>query len=217
MVRLLNATYRHPGGGGIEGVTLEIQTGEFILLVGRTGAGKTTILRLISLELKPQSGDVMLERMRAGDLRPSELPSWRRRLGIVYQDLRLLDDRTLYENIILAANCEPNLPQKPKTRAIRALTSVGLAHKLRHYPHQLSAGEQQRAALSRAVVNEPYVLLADEPVSHLDAGTSEAIVSMLQRVNQAGTAVVVATHQPERFEVARPRVLRIDGGRVVGQ
>ncbi len=216
MVRLLNCTYRHPGGGGIEGVTLDIKSGEFILLVGRTGAGKTTILRLISLELRPMNGDVQLEHQRAGEIKSSDLPSWRRRLGIVFQDLRLLDDRTVLENITLAAVCEPNLPQRAKPRSISALTSVGLAHKIRNYPHELSAGEQQRAALARAMVNEPYVLLADEPVSHLDAITSDAIVAMLLKVNQSGTAVVVATHQPERFEAARPRIVKVEAGRVNG-
>jgi len=216
LLRLLNATYRHPGGGGIEGITLEILSGEFLLLVGRTGAGKTTILRLISLELKPSAGDIQLERLRAGELTPSELPSWRRRLGIVYQDLKLLPDRSVFENVLLAAACEPNLPQKPRARALKALANVGLAHKLHSLPSQLSAGEQQRAALARAVVNEPYVLIADEPVSHLDPITSEAIVALMSKVNQAGTAVVVATHQPERFEAVKPRVVRVESGRING-
>lgn len=216
MVRLLNVTYRHPGGGGVEGATLEVQAGEFLLLVGRTGAGKTTILRLISLELRPQSGEIVVEKFRASEMRPSKLPHWRRRLGIVYQDLRLLDDRTALDNILLAAACERNLPGRPRERALRTLSDVGLAHKIHSLPRELSAGEQQRAALARAVVNEPFVLLADEPVSHLDPATSADIVEMLRKVNQAGTAVLVATHQPERFEAVRPRVLRIEGGRVNG-
>ena len=216
MLRLLNVTYRHPEGGGIEGVTLEILSGEFILLVGRTGAGKTTILRLISLELRPQSGDIQLERFRAGELNPSELPTWRRKLGIVYQDLRLLTDRSVYDNVLLAAACETNLPQKPRARALKTLTQLGLAHKLHSNPAQLSAGEQQRAALARAIVNEPYVLLADEPISHLDPTTSDAIIALMSKVNQAGAAVIVATHQPERFESVKPRIVRVEAGRVNG-
>ncbi len=213
MVSLQNVTYQHQGGGGIQNVTLEVKPGELILLVGRTGAGKTTILRLISLELKPDSGEILLERFRAGAIKPKMLPQWRRRLGIVYQDLRLLGDRTALDNVILAAHCERNLPGKPRDRAIKALSNVGLTAKLHSFPHELSAGEQQRAALARAIVNEPYVLLADEPVSHLDPATSEDIVAQLRRVNQAGTAVLVATHQPERFESLRPRVIRLEAGR----
>jgi len=216
MVRLLNVTYKHQGGGGIEGVTLEVKAGELVLLVGRTGAGKTTILRLISLELKPDSGEIYLERFRAGDIKPRLLPHWRRRLGIVYQDLRLLGDRTALDNVLLAAHCERNLPGKARDRAVKVLSNVGLASKLHSYPHELSAGEQQRAALARAIVNEPFVLLADEPLSHLDAATSEDIVAQLRRVNQAGTAVLVATHQPERFESLRPRVIRLEGGKANG-
>ena len=216
MLRLLNVTYRHPEGGGIEGVSLEIRSGEFLLLVGRTGAGKTTILRLISLELRPQSGDVQLERFRAGEMTPAELPAWRRKLGIVYQDLRLLTDRSVYDNVLLAAACEPNLPQKPRARALKTLTQLGLAHKLHSNPAQLSAGEQQRAALARAIVNEPYVLLADEPISHLDPTTSDAIIALMTKVNQAGAAVIVATHQPERFESVKPRIIRVEAGRING-
>ncbi len=213
MVKLMNVTYQHQGGGGVDGVTLEVKGGELILLVGRTGAGKTTILRLISLELKPDSGEIVLERFRATEMKPHLLPHWRRRLGIVYQDLRLLSDRTALDNVLLAALCERNLPGKARDRAIRAISNVGLASKIHSFPHELSAGEQQRAALARAIVNEPFVLLADEPLSHLDAATSEDIVAQLKRVNQAGTAVLVATHQPERFESLRPRIIRLENGK----
>jgi len=216
MVRLLNVTYEHPGGGGVRGVTLELKPGELLLLVGRTGAGKTTILRLISLELRPDSGEITLERFRSSEIKPRLLPQWRRRLGIVYQDLRLLEDRTALDNVLLAAHCEPNLHEKPRERAVKVLANVGLASKIHSFPHEISAGEQQRAALARAIVNEPFVLLADEPLSHLDPATSEDIVAQLRRVNQAGTAVIVATHQPERFDILRPRIIRLEDGRANG-
>lgn len=216
MIRLLNVSYRHQSGGGIEGVTLEVGAGELVLLVGRTGAGKTTILRLISLELRPDSGEIILEKFHAGEIKPRQLPQWRRRLGIVYQDLKLLSDRTALDNVLLAAQCERNLPGKHRDRAVKALSNVGLATKFHSYPHELSAGEQQRAALARAIVNEPFVLLADEPVSHLDPVTSDDIVMLIRRVNQSGTAVIVATHQPERFESLRPRTIRLEGGKANG-
>jgi cell division transport system ATP-binding protein len=216
LLKLLNVTYQYPTGGGVEGVTLEVQAGEFLLLVGKTGVGKTTILRLISLELRPQTGDVALEQYRARDIRPRNLPKWRRRLGVVYQDLRLLNDRSALENVILAAQCETNLPGKPRERAMKVLSNVGLASRLHQMPYELSAGEQQRAALARALVNEPFLLLADEPVSHLDQVTSDDIVALMRKVNLAGTAMLVSTHQPERFDALRPRVIKIESGRVSG-
>ncbi|MFH0765095.1 MAG: ATP-binding cassette domain-containing protein, partial [Calditrichota bacterium] len=137
--------------------------------------------------------------------------------GIMFQDFHLLPDRSAYDNVLLTAICESRLPEKPRSRTIRALNSVGLASKVEEYPQRLSTGEQQRVALARAIVNEPYVLLADEPVSNLDGQTSAEIIEVLRRINRAGTAVVVATHQPERFEICRPRVLRLENGRMVNE
>ncbi|MFC2150489.1 cell division ATP-binding protein FtsE [Calditrichota bacterium] len=212
MVKLLNVSYRYQGTGGVENVTFEIGPNDFILLVGKTGAGKTTILKLISMELSPKSGEITLEHMKSSELKSRKLPEWRRRIGIVYQDFRLLGDRSVLENVKLTAACQPNLQGSPKLRAVRALGKVGITHKLHNIPGELSTGEQQRTALARALVNEPYVLLADEPVSNLDSETSSGIVELLQRANQMGTAMLIATHQPERFSSCNPRVLVIERG-----
>jgi len=214
MVKLLNVSYYYRGENGVGGITLEVAPGEFVLLTGKTGAGKTTLIKLISLELFPVTGEISLERFRSRDLKRRNLSRWRKRIGIVYQDFKLLRDRSILDNVRLAAYCETNLPGSSKTRALRALANVGLSHKLHSRPDQLSTGEQQRAAIARALVNEPFVLLADEPVSNLDGETASGIVELLQRVNQAGTAMLIATHQPERFDSCSPRVLRMERGRL---
>jgi cell division transport system ATP-binding protein len=214
MIKLLNVTYHYNGSAGVEGISFEIQPGEFVLLVGRTGAGKSTVIKLISLELLPASGDIFLERYHARDLKRRDYPAWRRRIGVVFQDFRLLSDRTVHQNVKLAACCEPSLRTSPKTRALKALSSVGLTPKLHSLPGELSMGERQRASIARALVNEPFVLLADEPVSNLDSETAGEVVALLQKFNKAGTAMLVATHQPERFAVCNPRIMRLERGRM---
>ncbi len=213
MLKLLNLSYHYPGGAGINGISMELHRGEFALLVGRTGAGKTTLLKLISLELTPDNGEITLEKFRSSTLKPNHKPIWRRRLGIVHQNLLLLNDRTVLDNVRLAANCETNLHQA-KVRALKVLSRVHLSHKIHSYPYQLSTGEQQRTAIARALVNEPFILLADEPVSNLDALTSAGIIELLHHCSQSGMAVLVATHQPERFEAIKPIVYKMDDGRV---
>ena len=215
MLKLLNLSFRYSDGIGIDGVTFAVRPGELVLVVGRTGAGKTTLLKLISLELMPTAGEIMLDRLRSSEIKPRLLPQWRRRIGIIYQDLRLLGDRSALENVRLVAVCERNLPGSPRMRALKALARVGLSHKFHNLPGELSTGEQQRTAIARALVNEPLVLLADEPVSNLDIDTASEVVDLLTRVNLAGTTMLVATHQPERFERCRPRMIRIERGRVV--
>jgi cell division transport system ATP-binding protein len=200
----------------VEGISLEIGAGEFVLLVGKTGAGKSTLLKLISLEIFPETGDIILDHHHARGLGRGQRPLWRRRLGIVHQDLRLLTDRSVLESVRLTACCESSLPGRPKSRALKVLAKVGLAHKLHCMPGEISTGEQQRAAIARALVNEPFLLLADEPVSNLDSQSAESVVEVLRRANKAGTAMLVATHQPERFADGGARVVRLDGGRVAG-
>jgi len=215
LIKLLNVDYQFNGSSGVSGISFEVKPSEFVLMVGKTGAGKTTLLKLISLELIPASGEIFLEKFRSSEIKPSTLPFWRRQLGIVYQDFRLLRERTALENVRLAAACERNLPNRPKKRSLKALAKVGLSHKIHSYPDELSTGEQQRITIARALVNEPFLLLADEPVSNLDEETSKEIIELLQKLNQAGTAMLVATHQPERFTPCQPRTIRIKEGRIV--
>ncbi len=215
MVKLSDVSYRYPTGNGVSQISFDINSGDFILLVGKTGAGKTTLFRLLSLEHYPDSGEIELEQFYSSTIKRRHLPKWRRRLGIVYQDTRLLPDRTLLENVRLSALCDNSLTASPKKRALRVLNQVGLSHKLHSAPTSLSAGEQQRAGIARAIVNEPFVLLADEPVSHLDSETSGEIIELLHHLNLSGTSMLIATHQPERFESLNPRIITLDDGRMV--
>jgi len=215
IVKLLNVSYDYNSNRGIDGISLAIRKGEFATLVGRTGSGKTTLFRIISLELFPDSGEVMLLKMKSSQIKRKKLPEWRRQLGIVFQGLQLIGDRSVLDNIRLAALCERRLSGSAKSRSLHALSQVGMAHRLHDRAAQLSTGEQQRVAIARAIVNEPFVLLADEPVSNLDAETSSEVINILQKINSAGTAVVVATHQPERFAICNPREIRLEHGKVV--
>jgi len=216
MVKLLNVTFQHGGvGNGVYGVSLAVAPCEFVLLVGKTGAGKTTLLKLISLEITPAAGEIVLDSYKSSEIKYRQLPLWRRRLGIVYQDFRLLRDRSALENVRLAAACESNLPGGPKERALKALGRTGLSHKIHSRPDELSTGEQQRVAIARALVNEPFLLLADEPVSNLDEETASEIVELLRKINQSGTAILVATHQLEHFAVCHTRIIKLHNGSLV--
>ncbi len=212
VLNMLNVSYHYQNRRGVGGISMKIGKGELTLLVGRTGSGKTTINKLIARELVPDSGEIILMNLRSSNLKRKEFALWRRHLGIVFQDLRLLNDRNVFENVRLAAECETRLPSSAKARSLRVLNRVGMAHKIQDPPSELSTGEQQRVAIARALVNEPLLLLADEPVSNLDTETSSEIIEILNQVSLFGTSVIVATHQPERFIKYNPRILRMDNG-----
>ncbi len=215
IISLRNVSFQYAASAGVYNVSFDVHKGEFVLLIGRTGSGKTTLMRLISLELHPGSGEIGLMDLRSSRLKRRQFPRWRRQLGIVYQDLRLLNDRCVLDNVKLVAAFESRLPGKPVARAREALSRVRLSHKSRRLPNCLSAGEQQRVAIARALVNEPFVMLADEPTSNLDLETAREVVEILGEINRSGTAVLAATHQPELFSALKPRVIHIDHGRLL--
>lgn len=194
---------------------MEVHPGEFVLVTGGTGAGKTTLLRLIYLDLKPDSGEIVLDDLAHHQARGKRLALWRRKLGLVSAEHPILPDRTVLDNLRIAAECCPKGSLSARARALRALALVGMAHKLHSMPEWLSSGERQRVMLARALVNEPEVVLADEPITSLDGPQAAEIVELLARLNLAGTAVLLATHQPERFRACRPREIRLSEGRVV--
>ncbi len=214
LVKLRNVSFQYSPGEGIYGASINIARGDFVLLVGRTGSGKTTLMKLMSMELQPASGEICLLDLRSSRLKRKHYPEWRRQLGIVYQDLRLLDDRTILDNIKLVASFESRLPGSPKSRAKYILSKVRLSHKSKCYPGSLSLGEQQRVAIARALVNQPYVLLADEPTSSLDSDTAKEVIDILHEINHSGTAVVIATHQPDLFNDCHPRIFSLNDGRL---
>lgn len=215
MISLRNVTLAYPNGvRALENVNLEIGKGEFVFLVGHSGTGKTSLLRLLYREMFPSSGEITVDGIRVDKLKLARVPALRRHLGVVFQDFKLLPDKTVWENIAFAmqvtgAHTRDIMRQVPKT-----LDLVGLAHKSRMYPGELSGGEQQRTAIARALVNNPKLLLCDEPSGNLDPANTSEIMELLQRINLKGTTIVVATHNQAVVDRMRRRVIRLEDGRV---
>jgi cell division transport system ATP-binding protein len=199
----------------LDNVTIRITKGEFVFLVGPSGAGKSTFARLLLREELPTKGQIIIDGVNTGKLRPREIPYLRRRIGTVFQDFRLLPERTVSENVAFALQVVEAPRREIFRRVPQVLHLVGLAQKSRSRPAELSGGEQQRAALARALVNNPPILLADEPTGNLDPETSWEIIKLLLEINQRGTTVVVATHAQEIVNKVRRRVVELERGRVV--
>jgi len=194
VIKFNHVTKEYPKGAALTDVSFHVPKGEFCFLTGHSGAGKTTALKLIYLAELPTSGDVRVSGFSSARIAPREVPRLRRRLGIVFQDFRLLEDRTAEENVAFALEVTGARRSSIGPRVMRALTQVGLAGKAHQYPRELSGGEQQRVAIARALVNDPVVLLADEPTGNLDERATRGIFQLLRDINAAGTAVLMATH-----------------------
>jgi len=216
MISLRNVSLAYPNGTrALDNVSLEIGKGEFVFLVGHSGTGKTSLLRLLYREMGPTSGDITVDGIRVDRLRHSRIPALRRHLGVVFQDYKLLADKTVWENVAFAMQVTGAHSRDVERQVPRALDLVGLAHKSRMYPGELSGGEQQRTAIARALVNNPKLLLCDEPTGNLDPTTTTEIMELLGRINLKGTTVVVATHNSAVVDRMRRRVVRMEDGRVV--
>jgi cell division transport system ATP-binding protein len=215
MVQLQNVKVRYSNGEGIDHINLSVAPGEFVFLVGPSGAGKSTVLKTIYMELKPAEGHVIVGEFNSLFIKKHDIPYLRRRLGIVFQDFRLFDDRDVFENVAFSLRVIGKSKKEIKKRVLRALADLGLSHKTRKYPNQLSGGEQQRIAIARAIVNEPFLLLADEPTGNLDPDTSHAIMEILQRINARGTAILMATHNYAMVQKYSGRIVRISKGELI--
>ncbi|MGE5144277.1 MAG: cell division ATP-binding protein FtsE [Acidobacteriota bacterium] len=216
MIKLTNVFKTYAKGGlALKDVTFHIAKGEFAFLTGHSGAGKSTVLKLIYADERPTEGEVRVSGYVVTDLSPREVPHLRRRLGIVFQDFRLLEDRTAEENVAFALEVTGARRSTIPARVMRVLTQVGLAAKAGAYPRELSGGEQQRVAIARALVNEPQVLLADEPTGNLDERATRGVFQLLRDINASGTAVVMATHDLELVRTAPYRVIELQEGAVV--
>ncbi len=214
-IRDLSKTYK-AGSRALKHINITIDDGEFVFIMGRSGSGKSTLLRLLLKEMEPTSGRIVVNDMDLGRMPRRYVPRYRRQLGVVFQDFRLLKDKTVYENVAFAQRVI-GVP----TRIIREtvpemLRLVGLSSKYKSYPNQLSGGEQQRVAIARALINSPEVLLADEPTGNLDAQNSMEIMYLLEEINERGTTVVVVTHSREIVERMGRRVITLDRGVVTG-
>ena len=196
-------------------VDFRLNRGEFVCLTGATGSGKSTLLKLIYFEERPTEGQTVVEGFLSDNIRQREIPQLRRRIGVLYQDFKLLRERTAYENVSFALHVTGAPMREIRRRVTRALTQVGLGHKRNAYPGKLSGGEQQRVALARAIVNDPVLLIADEPTGNLDQDVGKGIVALFEKINQQGTAVVMATHNLGLIEDLPYRRLHLEGGRLI--
>ena len=195
-------------------VSFHIQSGEFVFLTGPSGAGKSTLLKLMMHEQVPSSGEILIAGHRLASMPRREVPFLRRKLGVVFQDFKLIRTLTVFENVAFVLKVLGVSHPEQKQRAFRALKLVGLQHRMSSHPLQLSGGEQQRVAIARALVNDPLVLLADEPTGNLDPDLAQEIMSLFERINTQGTTVLVATHDKAMIGRMRKRVLGLDRGRV---
>ncbi len=212
LVRLSNVALQYPGGDGLKAVNLTVRKGEFVFLVGPTGAGKSTVLRMIYMAEKPSEGTVVVGRFNSKTITAGQIPLLRRQLGIVFQNFRLLEDRNVYDNVAFALIVTGCKQREIKRNVLRVLANVGLSHKRYSMPHELSGGEQQRVAIARALVNNPFILLADEPTGNLDPVATAGIMELLDKINARGTAILMATHHYNLVEGVGKRVVRIEGG-----
>lgn len=216
MIFFNNVTKRYDNGTvALDDVSFFIDKGEFVFIVGSSGAGKSTITKLILCEEQPTGGTVLINGINLKDLKHREMPFYRRQIGIVFQDFRLLPNKSVYDNIAFAMQVR-NATTKEIRRAIpNVLSMVGLSHKAKVRPGQLSGGEQQRVALARAMVNNPPVLIADEPTGNLDPATAFEIMQLLEDINKRGTTVLTVTHARDIVDKMKKRVIEIDNGTII--
>ncbi len=215
MIEMQNVRVTYANGEGIDQITLKIAAGEFVFLVGPSGAGKSTVLKTIYMDVLPSEGHVRVGEYNSLFIKRHDVPYLRRKLGIVFQDFRLFMDRDIFENVAFTLKVIGTRKKEIKRRVLRALADVGLSHKARVMPDEVSGGEQQRVAIARAIVNEPFLLLADEPTGNLDPVTAASIMDVLERINTRGTTIVMATHNDEMVRRYRGRVVHINNGQII--
>ncbi len=216
MINFQNVSKYYDGQVILRNITFSIEKGEMAFVTGPSGAGKTTLLKLIYLSERPDDGDIIVGDFHTATLKPSKIPAFRRNIGVVFQDFKLLNNLTIYENVALALRVRGVGEKAIKGAISNALKLVHLRHKAGSYPLTLSGGEQQRVALARAIVAEPVVVLADEPTGNLDPGTAADIMKVFYEVNIRGTTVFIATHNKELCKNTGKRLLKLDGGNLTG-
>ena len=207
-------TYEN-GTKALKGVSFQIDDGEFVFLVGPSGSGKTTIIKLITGEIAPTDGSVNVNGYDLGSIKFSKMPFMRRTLGVVFQDFRLIEDRNVYENVAFAMRVIGASNKEIRRRVPYVLELVGLDTRTKRKPQELFGGEQQRVAIARALVNNPKLIIADEPTGNLDPARSLEIMMLLEKINELGTTVLVVTHEKELVNSFSKRVIAIDGGRII--
>ncbi len=214
MIEFINVTktYEKNEKDALKDLNLFIDNGEFVFLVGRSGAGKSTFIKLLLREIDVTSGTVKIQGHDISVLSKKEIPYLRRKLGVVFQDFRLLESKNVYENVAYAMEIIGRPEKAIRKKVPLALEMVGLSQRMYHYPHELSGGEQQRVVIARAIINNPSILICDEPTGNLDPDTSKDIMRILLEINRHGTTVVVVTHDMEMVKLMNKRVLTLEGG-----
>ncbi|MGN0435637.1 MAG: cell division ATP-binding protein FtsE [Wujia sp.] len=217
MIELQNVKLKYPASKtyALNDINFKIEDGEFVFIVGSSGSGKTSLIKLLLKEMDPTAGSIVVADTNLNKLRRKRVPKFRRRIGVVFQNFRLLKDRTVYENVAFAQRVIETPTRYIRRQVPAMLTLVGLADKYKSYPKQLSGGEQQRVALARALVNKPELLLADEPTGNLDPKNSWEIMKLLEEVNKKGTTVVVVTHNKEIVNMMQKRVITLKKGQII--
>ncbi len=217
MIQLFHVTKYYDRRLALSDITLEIEKGEFILLMGASGAGKSTLLKLLIGAEQPDEGQIFVQGRNVSKLSPAEIPILRRRVGIVFQDFRLLNKKTVFDNVSLPLLVQGLSNGEIRRKVVEALKAVGLDHRRDQLPPALSTGEQQRVCIARAIVNGPIVLLADEPTGNLDPELTSEIIELFKLINARGTTVMVATHDPQVMKQVNRRVISLSQGKVVQQ
>ena len=216
MIKLEHVSKSYSAGiPALNDVSLNIEEGEFVFVVGDSGSGKSTLIKLLLKELEPTEGTITINGRKLNKIRRRQIPKFRRNIGVVFQDFRLLKDRNIYDNVAFAQKVIGESNRSIKKNVPKLLSMVGLAAKYRSYPRQLSGGEQQRVAIARALINKPKILLADEPTGNLDANNAWEIMKLMEEINEQGTTVVVVTHNLEVVKAMNKRVITMQKGVVV--
>lgn len=216
MIKLEHVSKSYSAGiPALNDVSLNIEEGEFVFVVGDSGSGKSTLIKLLLKELEPTEGTITINGRKLNKIRRRQIPKFRRNMGVVFQDFRLLKDRNIYDNVAFAQKVIGESNRSIKKNVPKLLSMVGLAAKYRSYPRQLSGGEQQRVAIARALINKPKILLADEPTGNLDANNAWEIMKLMEEINEQGTTVVVVTHNLEIVKAMNKRVITMQKGVVV--
>ena len=216
MIDIENVTKIYPNGTiGVENINIHIEKGEFVFLVGSSGSGKSTMIKLLLKELDPTEGTITINNVKTGQLRRGQIPYLRRNLGVVFQDFRLLPNKTVFENVAFAMQVIEAPTKTIRRNVPTVLSLVGLRDKSKVYPRELSGGEQQRTALARAIVNNPPILIADEPTGNLDPATAWDIMTLLEEINKRGTTVVIATHAKDIVDQMQKRVITLENGHII--
>lgn len=216
MIRLIDASMVYPNGiRAVNKLNLNIDKGEFVFLVGASGSGKTTLIKMLTAEVRPVEGKTLINNYNIGTMKKREIPYLRRTLGVVYQDFRLIANKTVYENVAFAMRAIGVKNKKIRERVEYVLELVGLTGKQKEKPQNLSGGEQQRVAIARALVNNPRLLIADEPTGNLDPARSLELMTLFEKINELGTTVLIVTHEKTLVDSFEKRVVVIDQGEII--